>query len=44
MNKKLICLLVIFCMLLSVQNVVGPETTSAGSSGGSGGGGEDVFT
>ncbi|HNU39510.1 MAG TPA: hypothetical protein PKI26_04355, partial [Methanothrix sp.] len=39
MNKKLICLLVIFCMLLSVQNVVGPETTSAGSSGGSGGGG-----
>ena len=39
MNKKLICLLVIFCMLLSVQNVVGPATTSAGSSGGSGGGG-----
>ena len=39
MNKKLICILVIFCMLLSVQNVVGPETTSAGSSGGSGGGG-----
>ncbi len=39
MNKKLICLLVIFCMLLSMQNVVGPETTSAGSSGGSGGGG-----
>ena len=39
MNKKLICLLVIFCMLLSVQNVVGPETTSAGSSGGSGSGG-----
>ncbi|NLH21663.1 MAG: hypothetical protein GX463_05775 [Methanothrix sp.] len=39
MNKKLICLLVIFCMLLSVQNVVGPETTSSGSSGGSGGGG-----
>ena len=36
MNKKLICLLVILCMLLSVQNVVGPETTSAGSSGGSG--------
>ncbi len=39
MNKKLICILVIFCMLLSVQNVVGPATTSAGSSGGSGGGG-----
>ena len=39
MNKKLICLLVIFCMMLSVQNVVGPETTSSGSSGGSGGGG-----
>ena len=39
MNKKLICLLVIICMLLSVQNVVGPETTSAGSSGGSGSGG-----
>jgi len=39
MKKKLICILVIFCMLLSVQNVVGPATTSAGSSGGSGGGG-----
>lgn len=39
MNKKLVCLLVIICMLLSVQNVVGPATTSAGSSGGSGGGG-----
>jgi hypothetical protein len=39
MNKKLICILVIFCMLLSVQNVVGPATTPGGSSGGSGGGG-----
>ena len=39
MNKKLISILIIFCMLLSVQNVVGPATTSAGSSGGSGGGG-----
>ena len=39
MNKKLICILVIFCMLLSVQNVVGPATTSAGSSASGGGGG-----
>jgi hypothetical protein len=39
MNRKLICILVIFALLLSVQNVVGPATKSAGSSGGSGGGG-----
>jgi hypothetical protein len=39
MNRKLICILVIFAFLLSVQNVVGPATKSAGSSGGSGGGG-----
>jgi len=39
MNRKLICILVIFTLLLSVQNVIGPATTSAGSSGGSGGGG-----
>ncbi|MDD1738699.1 MAG: hypothetical protein LUQ02_03920, partial [Methanothrix sp.] len=39
MNKKLICILVILALMLSVQNVVGPATTSAGSSGGSGGGG-----
>ena len=39
MNRKLICILVIFALLLSVQNVVGPATQSAGSSGGSGGGG-----
>lgn len=39
MNKKMISILIIFCMLLSIQNVVGPATTSAGSSGGSGGGG-----
>lgn len=39
MNKKLICILIILALMLSVQNVVGPATTSAGSSGGSGGGG-----
>jgi hypothetical protein len=39
MNRKLICILVILAFLLSVQNVVGPATKSAGSSGGSGGGG-----
>jgi hypothetical protein len=39
MNKKLICILVIFALILSVQNVVGPATKSAGSSGGNGGGG-----
>ncbi len=39
MNRILICILVIFALLLSVQNVVGPATQSAGSSGGSGGGG-----
>ena len=39
MNRKLICILVIFALLLSVQNVIGPATKSAGSSGGSGGGG-----
>src|SRR5512137_1828472 len=39
MNKKLICILVILALMLSVQNVVGPATTSAGSSGGSGGSG-----
>src|SRR5512137_2132588 len=39
MNRKLICILVIFTLLLSVQNVIGPATKSAGSSGGSGGGG-----
>ena len=36
MNRKLICILVIFAFLLSVQNVIGPATKSAGSSGGSG--------
>jgi len=39
MNRKLVCILVIFAFLLSLQIVVGPPTTSAGSSGGSGGGG-----
>lgn len=39
MNRKLVCILVIFALMLSVQNVTGPATTSAGSSGGSGGGG-----
>ncbi|MFZ3149952.1 MAG: hypothetical protein WA137_13070 [Methanothrix sp.] len=39
MNRKLICILVIVALLLSVQNVIGPATKSAGSSGGSGGGG-----
>ena len=39
MNRKLICILVIFALLLSVQNVIGPATKSAGSSGGSGSGG-----
>jgi hypothetical protein len=39
MNRKLISILIIFALLISVQNVVGPATKSAGSSGGSGGGG-----
>ena len=39
MNGKLISILIVFALLLSVQNVVGPATQSAGSSGGSGGGG-----
>lgn len=39
MNWKLICILVVFALLFSVQNVVGPATQSAGSSGGGGGGG-----
>lgn len=39
MNRKLVCILVIFALMLSVQNVIGPATTSAGSSGGNGGGG-----
>ncbi|MGV8174437.1 MAG: hypothetical protein ACP5OU_01900 [Methanothrix sp.] len=39
MNRKLVCILVIFALMLSVQNVIGPATTSAGSSGGSGSGG-----
>jgi len=37
MNKKLICILVIFAFLLSVQNVVGPATIPSGSTGSSGG-------
>jgi len=46
MNRKLICILVIFAFLLSVQNVIGPVTQSAGSSGGSGssGGGSKQTT
>jgi len=36
MNRKLISVLIVFALLLSVQNVIGPATTSAGSSGGSG--------
>ncbi|HPS91537.1 MAG TPA: hypothetical protein PKV33_05225 [Methanothrix sp.] len=39
MRGKLISILIVFALLLSVQNVVGPATQSAGSSGGSGGGG-----
>jgi hypothetical protein len=39
MRGKLISILIVFSLLLSVQNVVGPATQSAGSSGGSGGGG-----
>ncbi len=39
MNGKLVSILIVFALLLSVQNVVGPATQSAGSSGGSGGGG-----
>lgn len=39
MNKKLICILVIFALFLSVQNVVAPATKSSGSSSGGGGGG-----
>jgi hypothetical protein len=39
MNGKLVSMLIVFALLLSVQNVVGPATQSAGSSGGSGGGG-----
>lgn len=39
MNRKLICILVIFAILLSVQNVVGPATKSSGSTSGGGGGG-----
>lgn len=39
MNGKLISILIVFALLLSVQNVVGPATQSAGSLGGSGGGG-----
>lgn len=39
MNHKIICILVVFALLLSVQNVVGPATKSAGSSSSGGGGG-----
>jgi hypothetical protein len=39
MNRKLICILIVFALLLSVQDVIGPETKSSGSSGGGNGGG-----
>lgn len=39
MNRKLVSILIVFALLLSVQNVIGPATKSAGSSGGSSGGG-----
>lgn len=42
MNRKLICILVIFAFLLSVQNVVGPTTKPSGSNGGGGGGGSSL--
>ena len=39
MNKKVICILVLLALMLSVQNVVGPETIKGGGDGGGGGGG-----
>ncbi|MCX6677268.1 MAG: hypothetical protein NTU95_04900 [Methanothrix sp.] len=45
MNRKMICILVIFAFLLSVQNVVGPASKFSGStssSSGSGGGSKQV--
>jgi hypothetical protein len=39
MNRKLICIMVIFAFLLSVQNVIGPATKPAPQNNGGGGGG-----
>jgi len=39
MNRKLICILVLFAFLLSIQDVIGPASTPSPTSSGGGGGG-----